>query len=312
MTQSQWTVDEQEAGMRLDKFLAGAGRLGSRSRAAAAIERGKVLVNGADTETIDAARRLASGDVVRVWADRPGSATRRLTPTLAGDLRIVHEDRRLVVVDKPAGTLAVPLDEGGGPPSVYDLLVDRYRSHGKQRPVVVHRIDRDTSGLVLFARDADAGRALQDQFRRREPERVYLAVVHGAPDPPEGVWRDRLVLDEAACLQRAADPRDARGEDAISRYRVVEALAGAALLEVRLETGKRNQIRFQAGIRGHVLVGEERYVFDLDPRRAIAFPRQALHAHRLVFRHPDDGRRVALESPPPPDLRELLERLLRR
>jgi 23S rRNA pseudouridine1911/1915/1917 synthase len=181
MADSQWTVGDDEAGVRLDKFLAAAGRMGSRSRAASAIERGKILVNGADTQAPDAARRLVAGDVVRVWTDRPGSATRRLTPTQAGDLRIVYEDRQLVVVDKPAGMLAVPLDERGGPPSVYDRLEARYRSHGKRRPVVVHRIDRDTSGLVLFARDALTGRALQAQFRRREPERVYLAIVHGVP-----------------------------------------------------------------------------------------------------------------------------------
>jgi 23S rRNA pseudouridine1911/1915/1917 synthase len=90
---------------------------------------------------------------------------------------------------------------------------------------------------------------------------------------------------------------------------VVERLTGAALVEVRLETGKRNQIRFQAGARGHTLVGEERYVFDLDPRRALAFPRQALHAHVLAFRHPSDDRPLDFESPLPADMRELVTRL---
>jgi 23S rRNA pseudouridine1911/1915/1917 synthase len=317
MADSQWIVTEDEAGVRLDKFLAAPDRLGSRGRAAAALERGKVLVNEADAALGDAARRLAPGDVVRLWVDRPGSAKPRLAPAVTGDLRIVHEDRWLVLVDKPAGLLTVPLDTAGGPESVYDRLEARYRSHGKQRPFVVHRIDRDTSGLVLFARDAHSGRLLQAQFRRREPERLYLAIVHGVPEPETGVWRNRVVLDEAACIQREADPGDPQGEEAISHYRVLERFAlsgsigGAALLEVRLQTGKRNQIRFQAGVRGHVLAGEPRYLFGLDPQRAIRFPRQALHACRLGFAHPHDRRALRFESPLPADLAALVERLRR-
>jgi 23S rRNA pseudouridine1911/1915/1917 synthase len=136
--------------------------------------------------------------------------------------------------------------------------------------------------------------------------------VHGAPEPPDGTWRNRVVLDEAACIQREAGPRDPDGEDAISDYRTIERLDGASLLEVRLQTGKRNQIRFQAGRRGAPLVGEERYTFGLDVRRAIRFGRQALHAHRLGFRHPEDERPLRFESPLPRDMSELIERLRRR
>jgi 23S rRNA pseudouridine1911/1915/1917 synthase len=317
-----WIVAEGEAGARLDKFLAAADRLGSRGRAAAAIERGKVLLNGADTGLADAARTLSPGDVVRVWMDRPGSgkappssATRRRhQPQTAGgdDLRVVFEDAALIVVDKPAGLLAVPLDDGGGPDSMFDRLVRRWRSHGKRRPLIVHRIDRDTSGLVVFARDAQTLAALQAQFRHREPERIYLAVVHGRPEPATGVWRDYLRHDARACLEVRADPRDPDAHEAVCRYRVVEAFAAASLLEVRLETGRRNQIRAQAGLRGHALVGEERYLFDLDRSRAIAFPRQALHAHRLTIRHPSDNRLLALDAPLADDLRALISRLRSR
>ena len=172
----------------------------------------------------------------------------------------------------------------------------------------------------MYKRQAHSGRLLQAQFRRREPERLYLAIVHGVPEPDAGTWRNRVVLDEAACIQREADPDDPRGEEAISHYRVLERFASsgpaggaavAALLEVRLQTGKRNQIRFQAGVRGHVLAGEPRYLFGLDPHRAIRFPRQALHACRLGFEHPHDRRALRFESPLPADLAALVERLRR-
>ena len=143
---------------------------------------------------------------------------------------------------------------------------------------------------------------MKDQFRRREPERVYWAVVYGHPQPPEGTWRDHLVWDSKALIQKRTHPGDAQGKEAISHYRVIESLPDASLLEVRLETGKRNQIRIQARLRGHTLVGEQRYVFGPESLRPIAFPRQALHAYRLSFRHPADGRPLSFEAPLPADL----------
>jgi 23S rRNA pseudouridine1911/1915/1917 synthase len=307
---SQWTVGRDDVGVRLDKFLAAAARLRSRGRAAWALERGKVLVNGVEASVRDAARRLAEGDVVRLWIDRPGSARRALKAIDAGELPILYEDEVLLVLNKPAGLLAVPLDRGAAP-SVHDRIADRLRSHGKHRPFVVHRIDRDTSGLIAFARDARTQSALQAQFKRREPERVYRAVVHGCPDPPVGTWRDRLVWDEAASLQRKSHLRDERAKDAVTDYRVVEALRGASHLELRLHTGRQNQIRVQADLHGHTLVGEERYATGVDPSRRIPFARQALHAYRLTFAHPGDGRTLQFEAPLPADLLALIARLRR-
>lgn len=226
-------------------------------------------------------------------------------------LDVVYEDAALVVVNKPAGLLSVPLERKPGVPSVFDLIVDRYRSRGKRRPFVVHRIDQDSSGLVVFARDAGAQKALTDQFRRREAERLYRAVVHGHPEPPRGFWRDRIVWDTKALVQKPARPGDRDAEDAVSEYRTVERLRDASLLEVRLETGRRNQIRIQAALRGHPLVGEPRYT-NAGAGREISFGRQALHAWRLAFRHPVDGRTMKLEAPPPADFEDLLARLRRR
>jgi 23S rRNA pseudouridine1911/1915/1917 synthase len=312
MTDSPWTIGPAAAGVRLDKFLAAAERLGSRARAMAAIERGKVYLNGAETTRDRAAEPLAEGDVVLLWMDRPGSAKRRpSTVRAASHVPIVYEDEMLLVLNKPPGLLVVPLDRRSEAPSMYELIGDHLRSH-KRRPFVVHRIDRDTSGLVVFAKDARAQQQLRAQFKRREPERIYLAVVYGHPDPPQGTWRDRFVWDSKALIQKETHPRDPRGKDAISDYRVVESFETTAIIEVKLHTGKRNQIRLQARLRGHTLVGEQRYVFGPDLLRPIAFPRQALHATRLAFRHPRDGRLVQFEAPLPDDLADLIEKLRRR
>jgi len=303
---ASWTVAGAEIGARLDKFLAAPGRMGSRSRAVMALERSKVLVNGADATLRDAGRRLGAGDVVQVWMDRPGSARRALGTIEGGNLRIVYEDESLLVLNKPAGLLAVPLESRAGAQSVYDLIEERLRSHGKRRPFVVHRIDRDTSGLVIFARDAETQQALKEQFLRREPERIYRAVVYGQPRPDAGTWHDHLLWDERASIQKPSHAGEPRAREAICAYEVLETFARTSLIEVRLHTGKRNQIRIQAQLRGHSLVGERRYVSEPGPSPSIDFPRQALHAYRLSFDHPRDGRQMRFEAPLPRDVSDLL------
>lgn len=308
MADRTWTVAD-EAGARLDKFLAAPGRLGSRTKATRAIDRGKVFVNGIEAATADAARLLDSGDEVRLWMDRPGSGrTVHARVRRTGDLVVVYEDAQLLVVDKPPGLLAVPLARRSHDPSLMALVERHLRSQGKRQPHVVHRIDCDSSGLVVFAKDRPTLADLKAQFLQREPERVYQAIVHGHPSPESGTWRDHLVWDQDVLVQRVARARDPRAKEAISEYRVVRRLRHAALLEVRLVTGKRNQIRLQAGLRGHGLVGEQMYV-SLPESARIAFPRQALHACRLSFRHPATGRTLRLEAPLPEDMTRLLESL---
>jgi 23S rRNA pseudouridine1911/1915/1917 synthase len=308
---SAWVATPNDAGLRLDKFLAAADKLGSRSRVATALERGKVFVNDEEAAPTDASRRLKAGDRVSLWMDRPGSATPRPGTARTGNPLILYEDAALIVLNKPAGMLSVPLERRAGAMSAYDHIEDHLRSHGKRRPLVVHRIDLDTSGLVIFAKTTAAQDALKAQFRRREPERVYLAVVYGHPDPDAGVWRDTLVWDQKALIQKETHPNDPRGMEAISAYRVLEAFRDASLIEVRLTTGKRNQIRIQARLRGHTLVGEKRYVYGPEELRSIPFGRQALHAYRLEFLHPTDQRPLRFEAPLPEDLKDLLARLRR-
>jgi 23S rRNA pseudouridine1911/1915/1917 synthase len=223
-------------------------------------------------------------------------------------LDILYEDRLLIALNKPAGLLSVPLPRKSAEPSAYDQL-EAYLRPQKRRPFVVHRIDRDTSGVVLFAKDPRTQQAMKTQFIRREPERVYVAVVYGHPTPPSGQWRDRLVWDQKALIQKRTHPRDPAGADAVCDYRVVELFRESALIDVRLETGKRNQIRIQARLRGHTLVGETRYVYGPEVLRPIEFPRQALHARRLGFRHPVDGSEMRVDASLPKDLSDLITRL---
>jgi 23S rRNA pseudouridine1911/1915/1917 synthase len=271
-----------------------------------------VFLNGEAVASPDAGRKLKSGDRVGLWMDRPGSShpRRREVVSSRAALRVVIEDADLLVADKPAGLLVEPLPgKKAGEVTLLDLVADHLRSRVRIRPFVVHRIDRDTSGLVLFALNREAQEGLKAQFEARTPERVYVAVVRGRVAPPSGTWRDTLAWDKDRLIQKRAHATEAAGKDAIARYKVVEQLDGAAVIEVALVTGKRNQIRVQAGSRGWPLVGERLYAFGA-ARPAAGEPtldRQALHAARLSFIHPATGKRVSVSAPMPDDIQRLIK-----
>ena len=310
----EWVIAADAAGMRLDLWLARHAGAGSRSRAAAWLERGKVFLDGETAGPGEAASRLTAGRRVGVWIDRPGSATSadRSAHAARHLLRIVAEDAAFLVADKPAGMIVEPLPgRGGEEVTLADLLRHHLRHDPRASLYVVHRIDRDTSGLVLFARTAEARDALKDQFERRTPVRVYQAVLEGRVVPARGTWKDQLAWDAAQLRQRKAHATDARGKEAVADYEVLEQFASAALVKVSLVTGKRNQIRVQAGLRGHPLLGERQYRFGapVPPPGGPRIDRQALHAWRLGFRHPATGRPVALTADPPDDFKRLLAAL---
>jgi 23S rRNA pseudouridine1911/1915/1917 synthase len=309
MSDKNWQVSESEAGLRLDKWLATQERLGSRSKALSAIERGKVFVNGAEQTVADAARRVLAGETVRLWMDRPGSAERRYSERRDSGLHLLYEDSSLLVINKPPGLLTVPLPSQPDEPSLLDLVKHHLRSSKKSATLVVHRIDRDTSGIVVFAKTIEAQKNLQDQFERRKAERVYLAVVYGRLKPETGTWRDFLVWDQDELRQKRAERRDRNAKEAICHYRALETFSGTTLIEVSLVTGKRNQIRVQAGLRGHPLVGEKKYVYEPAPSNKIKFGRQALHARQLKFLHPLNARPMSFEVAPPEDFQELINNL---
>ncbi len=308
-----WTIGEADAGTRLDAWLARQPEIGSRGRARWALERGKIFLNGEDLHFQHGATRLSAGDEVGYWEDRPGSARTPSRDVVSARtaLRIVHEDAAIVAVNKLPGWLVEPLPgEEGSEVTLLDLLRDHLRA-ASRRPFVVHRIDRDTSGLVLFALTPAARDGLKRQFERRTPERLYVAVVQGRVVPASGTWRDHLVWDRERLIQRRAHVHEERAREAVARYRVLEQHEGGAVVEVSLVTGKRNQIRVQAGLRGYPLVGERLYTFGYRPAPGgrLELDRQALHAVTLGFHHPATGRRLQLHAPLPADLQGLIDRL---
>lgn len=308
-----WAVGPDEAGQRLDKYLAAANRAGSRSRASDALARGRVFIDGEEVDASGGARLVREGQRVRLWTDRPGSAARPVRTSSRLGLEVLFEDDALIVVNKPAGLLTVPLDGDSGAPSVLALLWDRFRSFRTREPHVVHRIDKDTSGLVLFALHEQARAGLVAQFAKRTPDRIYLALVNGHPTPSAGTWEDRLAWDADAFVQRRARIDDPDARDASCAYRVVSTFAETSLLEIRLHTGRQGQIRAQAQLRGHALVGDRRYrPREGEPGHGLAFPRQALHAQRLAFTHPLTDAPIEVTAPMPDDMRQLIDRLRRR
>ena len=314
---TEHSIDEPDAGVRLDKWLAAPERMGSRKRAAEALERGKIFLDGVELRARDGGRLLTPGMTIHIWVDRPGSAKRkgiadrrRVSKTL-GDLQILLDDPELFVVAKPPGLLTVPRDGAANDDTVLRRLEQALGGGQRGALHLVHRIDRWTSGLVVVARSPQAKAGLIEQFRRREPRRTYCAIVHGKVEENAGVWEDRLARsDQRSRIQRIARPGEASVE-AVSNFRVEERFGRRATrLAVDLVTGQQNQIRVQTALRGFPLVGETLYDRS-EKERAIRFSRQALHAHQLSFRHPSTGQTLDFESPIPDDLEVLSQRLRR-
>jgi 23S rRNA pseudouridine1911/1915/1917 synthase len=283
----------------------------SWSRARTLCEQGRVTVDG-ERWTDPAARVLADSTVV---VDAHGPKLDR--GPLAKEA-LVAVDRDFVVVDKPPGLLAVA-DEPGNT----DTLLEHTRSLLRRRGeggrdtglAVVHRLDRDTSGLMVFARTPQAQRALAAQFRAHDLDRIYHGIAHGSveaatletdllPDRGDGLRGSHGHYRRA----EGAPPPEAR--HAVTHVRPLEALRGATLVECRLETGRQHQIRIHLAERGHPLLGERVYIRDYAGPK-IEAPRTMLHARTLGFAHPRGGQRVSFECQPPEDFRELLARLQR-
>jgi len=213
-------------------------------------------------------------------------------------LRLVHEDAEILVVDKPPGLLTIAT-EHERERTAYRPLADYVAGQrGRARLFIVHRLDRETSGLIVFAKTPKAKRLLQEQFKGRSVERVYVAVVDGQVREPSGVLRDHLAEDRALRVRPTRDRH--RGKEAITSYRVLEGGRTATAIELSLVTGRRGQIRAQLADLGHPIVGDRRYGSRRDPLKRVC-----LHATRLGFVHPS-GARVRFESPTPSAFRRLV------
>lgn len=234
---------------------------------------------------------LVTYDAARRYAEKPAMATNRA-------FAIVFEDQHLIVVDKPAGLLSVPTPKG----ETHTLFdeVARYVNRGPRmikQVTVVQRLDRDTSGLLVFAKNKVVGARLQAQLTARKPEREYLALVAGHVDASRGTFRSFLRTTEELHEQSTDDP--AEGKEAITHYEVLERLRQATSVRVNLETGRRNQIRVHFAEAGHPVLGDTHY----QPQKA-AHPRWtakrlALHAAGLGFVHPMTGKALRFRSPLP-------------
>ena len=241
----------------------------------------RVRVNGAIVLRGDV--ELDPGDRVELTSAAP--------PECPAPLRLVHEDDHILVIDKPPGLLTIATDRERER-TAYRLLRDWIRQRGArdERLFVVHRLDRETSGLMVFAKSVATKEHLQAQFAVRTAERHYVALAEGVMRQTEGSFVSRLVEDRALRVRIA---ERGRGKEAITRYRVLERRRAATLVELRLVTGRRAQIRAQLAEAGHPIVGDARYGSRTDP-----IGRLALHATRLAFVHPRGGR-VTFESPVP-------------
>lgn len=306
----RFTIDAEQATLRLDQVLAALPSVGSRGKARRALESGKVLLDGAVADPEQGGKPVAEGTEVHIAWNRPGTTHTRSAGRerlRRAGVEVLFEDGLLLAVNKPVGLLTDAATRAQN--RNHDTLTKRARDWSGSREVwPVHRIDRDTSGVVLFAKSEAAREHLKAQWGGEKPRRAYLVVVEGLFDAPKGTWAHWMRWDTKGRRQVPCRPGSEEGVEAKAAYEVVEALKGASLLSVVLDTGRRNQIRLQAQLEGHPLVGEHVYR-DGKPQGPIAFPRQALHAAELVVKHPRTEAPLKLTAPLPADMAGLLKRL---
>ncbi|WP_017663840.1 RluA family pseudouridine synthase [Porphyrobacter sp. AAP82] len=299
---------------RLDKALAEATGL-SRARVQGLIEEGRVDIAGMTAAS--ASMKVQGGAPFRiiVSAAMPAAAQPEDIP-----LVVAFEDRHLVVVDKPAGMVVHPA-VGNITGTLVNALLHHCRGqlsgiNGVARPGIVHRIDKDTSGLLVVAKSDAAHEGLAAQFAAHSVHRRYIAVCAGHPSPSEGTVDARIGRSDADRKKMTVLPNNSsRGKSAVTHYKMMERLDGAAVIECRLETGRTHQVRVHCASIGHPLLGDPAYGRTPKQLRPLlerlGFARQALHAAELGFQHPVTGEMVQFRSNLPQDMAELIDELSR-
>jgi 23S rRNA pseudouridine1911/1915/1917 synthase len=283
----------EDAGERLDAFLAGP--LGSRARAQRLIEEGAVRVDGA---VVPKRHRIAGGETVDV--DVPAEAPAAPATPPAG-IVVRYEDDDLLVVDKPAGVVVHPA-RGHQSGTLAQALAEVAAGGEPGRAGIVHRLDRDTSGLLVVARSPEAHRRLKAALQRRAITREYLALVEGRPPARTGTVDAPIGRDRRRRTQMSTDTDDPR--EAVTHFAIEEALPRTTFLRVRLETGRTHQIRAHLRAIGHPVAGDSEY----GTAGRLGLGRQFLHAEHLRFAQPFSGDLVDVRSPLPDDLAAALER----
>ncbi len=314
-----WTCTPEESGIRLDKFLSDRMPEQSRSRLQKWIEQGCFLHNG---EPVGKKEKLAAGDVITLilLPDEPESG---LVPEEI-PLNVVYEDESLLVVDKPKGMVTHP-GNGVHSGTLANALAFRYKSlsdvNGPLRPGILHRLDKDTSGLLVVAKDNTAHINLARQLEARDISRVYHAIVWREPGKREGIIDAPIARNPRDPLKMGVHQG---GKRAVTHYRVLAYYQFASYLEMTLDTGRTHQIRVHLAYINHPVVGDPTYggrqnlLGRIQPihqpfaaKLLSHFESQALHAHQLSFNHPVTGVRLAFTSPLPPEMLAALEFLER-
>ncbi|MBX9768229.1 MAG: RluA family pseudouridine synthase [Bdellovibrionales bacterium] len=306
------SVTEPQAGQRIDKFLSTQPSIGSRTKAENLIEAGHVQVNG---KTVKPSYKVQFGDNVSVQPVIQATMT-EVRPA-AGTLDIVLMDDSLIIINKPAGLVVHP-----APGHWEDTLVNRLKAHELHlssgshplRPGIVHRLDKDTSGLLVIAKTDDAHRKLAAQFQNRTSHRIYWAFVYGTPKN-KGGRIESLLARHPTDRKRIASSKTS-GKRAITNYKIIRAYPeGISLLELKLETGRTHQIRVHLSEMGHPIVGDSLYgaipqtkrIKDKELREKIeSMNRIALHAAQLGFVHPRTEKNILHQAPWPQDLEFLV------
>jgi 23S rRNA pseudouridine1911/1915/1917 synthase len=287
MTSEPLRVPPERAGERLDALLAD--RLGSRSRAARLIEDGRVRVGG---EVRPKRHRVQEGDVIEIDEPPEPAAPEHVDVPFA----VAYEDEHLLVVDKPAGVVVHPA-RGHPSGTLAQALSGRVAGGDDEwRAGIVHRLDRDTSGLMVVAKSEEAHRRLKAMIQRREVTREYLALVLGRPPARTGTIDAPIGRDRRHRTRVSTDTDEPR--EAVTHFEIERALPEATLLRVRLETGRTHQIRAHLQAIGHPVAGDPEY----GGEGAFGLERQFLHAARLAFEHPFTEKPVDVATPLPTDL----------
>lgn len=316
----RFVADKGQALLRVDKFLVERLQKSSRNRVQQAAEAGCILVNG---KPVKSNYRVKPCDVVQVVMDRPRYEFEIIAEDIPLD--IVYEDDYVLVVNKPAGLVVHP-----GHGNYSGTLVNALAWHFKDNPDydvkdprmgLVHRIDKDTSGLLVVAKTPDAKTDIGRQFFNKTTRREYRAVVWGCPNPPKGRIEGNIGRSLRDRLQMAVFPAGDYGKHAVTHYETVENLGHVSLVKCVLETGRTHQIRVHMRHIGHPLFNDARYGGDQVLRGVPsatykAFvkgcmdlcPRQALHARTLGFRHPVTGEEMDFSAPIPPDMQAMIDR----
>jgi 23S rRNA pseudouridine1911/1915/1917 synthase len=297
-------VPATAAGARLDVFLAGTAELGTRSQAKQLIDAGRVRVDGVARKGGYVVRAGSTVDV-EVPAPEPLSVEPEALP-----VHVLYEDADLLAIDKPPGMVVHPAP-GSRRGTVVNALAHRLGTlqgvGDRERPGIVHRLDRDTSGVLLVARTVQALEALARQFRERTIEKRYLAVVRGRMAAESGVI-DRPIGRHPHERKRMS-VRARRGRAAVTRWSVLERLRDATFVALAPETGRTHQLRVHLAAIGHPIVGDRVYGARRARGAGPTHDRQALHAERIRFAHPTTGARLEVRAALPPDLEELLAAL---